>query len=108
MEAYKIKKFVDKVILDRLAIYGYDGTRQHLYDNILKNREIVQLKLNNSSFKYELPNIEKLENGRIQYLAYYVLYGERRIVDLFQIENKLRKYKPELAFKALLFKEKVS
>lgn len=110
MEAIKIKKFVDKVIMDRLSIYGYDGTRQHLYNKIVNNREIVNMSTANKNFKYEVYNIEKLKTGRIQYLAYYVLYGQKRIIDLFSLENKLSQkgYSPDKAFKALLFKEKHS
>lgn len=109
MNAIKIKDFVDKVIMDRLPMYGYDGTREHLYNNILNNKEIVKQQLCDNKFTFEPENIEKL-SGRTKYLAYYVFFGQKRVIDLFAIENRLkkRKYSPEKAFKALLFKEKLS
>ena len=109
MDAIKIKEFVDKVILDKLPICGYDGTREHLYSNILNHREIVKQKIANTKFHFEPENIEKL-TGRTKYLAYYVFYGQKRVVDLFTLENKLKGkgYTPIKAFKSLLFKEKMT
>jgi hypothetical protein len=112
MEAVKIKEFVDKVIMDRLPIYGYDGTREHLYNTILGHKEIVKQKMSNNKFTFEPLYIEKL-TGRTKYLAYYVFYGQKRVIDLFSIENRMknldgRNYSPEKAFKALLFKEKIN
>lgn len=105
MEVIKIKQFVDNIVINKL-LNGYDSTRQHLYDNILKNRSIIQLNIDN--FKYDLESIERLPSGRIQYLAYYVFYGQKRVIDLYNLEKKLKDYTPTKAFKSLLFKEKMT
>jgi hypothetical protein len=106
METIKIEKFIDGIILGKLSKEGYDGARQHLYTNILNYKDIVKQNLTNSEFKFNSENIEKL-NGRTKYLAYYVFYGQKRVIDLFTIENRIRKFSPPKAFKALIFKERL-
>ena len=106
----KIKTFVDNLILGKLNQGGYDTTRNHLYSQILKNRDIVKLNLNNSKFKFSDENIDKcIKDNRTRYLAYFVIFSEKRVLDLFHIENKYRKFgfDPLKTFKLLLLKEKL-
>jgi hypothetical protein len=100
MKKETILNHIDKNILTMLETGGYDSAREKVYTILTK-------------FKERIPNViltdeevMKLSDSRQRYTALYVMCAEKRIVDLYKIENKCIG-SPLKSFKTLLFKEKL-
>lgn len=108
MKSITIKCHIDKKIKKNISDLGYDGMRQDLFNicikfhnNICKNYDIE-----NHDFTEE--NINSIKDTRCRYLASYIYYAQKRITDLYEIENKFyKKYGIEKSFNILLLKEKI-
>ena len=101
MKKETILNHIDKNILTMLETGGYDSAREKVYTILTK-------------FKERIPNViltdeevMKLSDSRQRYTALYVMCAEKRIIDLYKIENKCVG-DPLKSFKTLLFKETFS
>jgi hypothetical protein len=104
MKRENIRSHIDKKIIDKLKEMDYYETRQNLLDvsRRFSNRLSPDIKIDNENF------IGNIENSKEKYLAEYVFWAHKRIIDLYKIEimdicgfNSVKK------FKALRFKEKM-
>ena len=107
MRKNNIKDFIDRSVQNKIKDLGYDGMRLELMDACSKFQ--VNIKLDFKNFKLNEENISNIEDVRSKYLAWYVFYAQKRIIDLFRIERKYSQFgfTPLKDFKLLLFKEKL-
>lgn len=105
MKRENIRSHIDKKIVEKLERMNFCETRQNLLEvsRRFSNRLSANVQIDNEVF------IENMKNSKEKYLAEYVFWSHKRIIDLYKIEmmdicglNAPRK------FKALRFKEKLT
>jgi hypothetical protein len=103
MKKETIRTHIDNKIIERLSQIGFHGTRQHLLDNSRRFQSRIP-----EDIELVEEVIEDLKKTRDRYHSHYVLWANKRIIDLYKIEMmNLREFSPSKRFKALLFKEKL-
>lgn len=97
-----MKIHIDSRILENISCLGYDGTRQYLYDNILKFSKTI--KVASVDFDNGI-DLESIATHRERRIIEYVLQARTRISDLYRIERDLNKFGfgPKKTFELFLF-----
>lgn len=104
-----VKSHVDNTILKKLEEMSYDQVREHLFTTSSKFRDVVATYVDLSKFTFDESSIDGLEPSRARYLGFYILYANKRVIDLYSVERNYEKFEfsPIKKFKLLLFKEKL-
>lgn len=104
-----VKSHVDNTILKKLEEMSYDQVREHLFSTSSKFRDVVATYVDLSKFTFDELSIDGLEPSRARYLGFYILYANKRVIDLYSVERNYKKlgFSSVKNFKLLLFKEKL-
>lgn len=105
MKRENIRNHIDKKIISKLEEMNFSETRQALLEVSRKftNRLSIDTKIDDEDF------IENIENTREKYLAEYVFWAHKRIIDLYKVEMMdICGLNAPKKFKALRFKERLS
>jgi len=105
MNKANIKRFIDNKILKDLSTgRPIDEVRQTLLNNSKKYKDSIKPFIT----EFSETEIEKITDVRSKYLSYYILYAQKRIIDLYKVESKdIYGWSQTKKFKAFLFKEKL-
>ena len=115
MRRERIRKSIDKAILQRLTEVDADIVRQELVDKLRKFRERVYMIITDQNFIVSEEMVETLTNenygtvaSKARNFSYYILETENRIIDLYKSERDYNFGFSDLKnYKLLLFKEKL-
>lgn len=103
MKRESIRNHIDRKIIERLPQVGFSETRQHLLDVSRKFQKRLP-----DNIKLVEEELEKIKHVKTKYFGLYVIWAQKRIIDLYKLEMKeLGGMSPSNKFKALKFKEKL-
>jgi hypothetical protein len=103
MKRQSIRNHIDRKIEERLSQVGFSETRQNLLET---SRRFLDRIPQDVELKEEV--LEKITHTKTKYFGLYVLWAQKRIIDLYKIEMKdIKGLSPLKKFKALKFKEKL-
>jgi hypothetical protein len=103
MKRESIRNHIDRKIEERLPQVGFSETRQHLLE---VSRKFLKRIPQDIELKEEV--LEQVKHTKTKYFGLYVIWAQKRIIDLYKIEIKdINGFSPAKKFKALKFKEKL-
>jgi hypothetical protein len=105
MKRENIRSHIDKKIISKLEEMDFCETRQNLLEvsRRFSNRISTDIHIDNEDF------IENIKSSKDRYLAEYVFWAHKRIIDLYKIEMMdICGLNAPKKFKALRFKEKLT
>jgi hypothetical protein len=103
MKRETILRHIDNNIITNLSSKDFDGTREVLYSTARRFKD----RLDKDNLNLEMFEIEKISDTRQRYTSIYIFFSEKRIIDLYKIERMQLSESPLMAYKMLLFKEKL-
>jgi hypothetical protein len=103
MKKEQIRNHIDRKIEERLPQVGFDATRQHLLEVSRRFQKNIP---DDVDLKDEV--LEKITQNKVKYFGFYILWAQKRIIDLYKIEMRdINGFTPSKKFRALMFKERL-
>lgn len=110
MERRSVRKFFNKKILEQLVEGStYDDVRQDLMAKARNFRDKTYNIVADEDFVISEDTADDV-TGKARAFTYYVLEAEKRIIDLYKIENEWYQLglTPIKTYKLLIFKERIT
>ena len=110
MRRRSVRKFFNKKILEELVEGStYDDVRQNLMSKARNFRDKTYKLIEDDNFVISEATADDV-TGKARAFTYYVLEAEKRIIDLYQIENDWDQFglTPIKTYELLIFKERIT